>query len=83
MHKMSHPKADVERLYITTKDGGRGLINVKTAFKTATLGLDHYLRHKEGQCPKQVLEHKRSNAKDATTNNATKFKREVILNARV
>ena len=41
MHKMLHPKADVERLYIPRKDGGRGLIDVETAFKTATIGLDH------------------------------------------
>ena len=48
MHKMLHPKADVERLYIPRKDGGRGLIDVETAFKTATIGLDHYLKHKDG-----------------------------------
>ena len=44
---MLHPKADVERLYIPRKDGGRGLIDVETAFKTATTGLDHYLKHKD------------------------------------
>ena len=37
MQKMLHPKADVERLYIPRKDGGRGLIDVETAFKTATI----------------------------------------------
>ena len=41
MHKMLHPKADVERLYISRKDGGRGLIEVETAFKTTTMGLHH------------------------------------------
>ena len=49
MHKMLHDKADVQRLYIPKKDGGRDLIEVKKAFKTATIGLDHYLKHKEGQ----------------------------------
>ena len=48
MHKMSHPKANVERLYIPRKDGGRGLIEVETVFKTATIGLDHYQKHKDG-----------------------------------
>ena len=76
---MSHPKADVERLYIPRKDGGRGLTDVETAFKTATIGLDHYLKHKEGQYPKQVLQHKRSTAKISITKNATKFKREVTI----
>ena len=63
MHKMLHPKADVERLYIPRQDGGRDLIDVETAFKTATIGLDHNLKHKEGQYPKHVLEHERSKAK--------------------
>ena len=60
MHKMLHPKADVERLCIPRKDGGRSLIDVETTFKTATIGLDHYLKHKEGEYPKQVPEHERS-----------------------
>ncbi|CAH3168102.1 unnamed protein product [Porites evermanni] len=76
MHKMLHPKADVERLYIPRKDGGRGLIDVETAFKTATIGLDHYLKHKEGQYPKQVLEHERFKAKNSISKNAAEFKME-------
>ena len=40
MFKMLHPKADVERLYIPRKDGGRGLIDVETAFKTVTIALN-------------------------------------------
>ena len=48
MHKMSHPKANVERLYIPRKDGGRGLVEVETAFETAPIGLDHFLKHKDG-----------------------------------
>ena len=47
LHKMLLPIADVERLYILRKDGGRGLIEAEAAFKTATIGLDHYLKHKE------------------------------------
>ena len=43
-----HPKADVERLYLPRRDAGRSLNKVETAFKTATIGLDHYLKHKEG-----------------------------------
>ena len=75
MHKMLHPKADVERLYLPRRDAGRGLIEVETAFKTATIGLDHYLKHKEGCYPKQLLEHDRSKATNSITKNATKFKK--------
>ena len=75
MLKILHPKADVERLYNPRKDGGRGLIDVETAFKTATIGLDHYLKHKEGQYPKQLLEDERSKSKNPRTKNATKLKK--------
>ena len=56
-----------------------GLIDVETAFKTATIGLDHYLKHKERQYPKQVLEHERSKAKNSISKNAIKFKRVVTM----
>ena len=79
MNKMLHPKADVERLYIPRKDGGRGLIEVETAFKIATIGLDHYLKNKDGQYPKQVLDHDTSKAKNSVTKNAIKFKGEVPI----
>ena len=79
MHKMLHPKADVERLYTPRKDGGRGLIEVETAFKIATIGLDHYLKNKDGQYPKQVLDHDTSKAKNSVTKNAIKFKGEVSV----
>ena len=77
MHKILHPKADVERLYISGKDGGRGLIDVEAAFKSVTIGLNHYLRHKEWQYPKQVLGHERYKAKNSIARNATNFKREI------
>ena len=70
---------NVERLYIPRKDGGRGLIEVETAFKIATIGLDHYLKNKDGQYPKQVLEHDKSKAKNSITKNACKFKGEVPI----
>ena len=79
IHKMLYPKADVERLYIPRKDGGRGLIEVETAFKIAMIGLDHYLKNKDGQYPKQVLGHDRSKVKNSITKNVSKFKREVPM----
>ncbi|XP_068750922.1 uncharacterized protein [Montipora capricornis] len=75
MQKMLHPKADVDGLYIPRKDGGRGLINVETA----TIGLDHYPKRKEGQYPKQVLQHEQSKAKTSITKNANRFKRELTM----
>ena len=42
-NRMHHPKADVNRLYIPRKDGGRGLIQLELSLKTATIGLQRYL----------------------------------------
>ena len=35
MQKMLHPKADVERLYIPRKDGGRGLIECRNSIQNS------------------------------------------------
>ena len=40
---MHHPKADMDRMYLLRNEGGRGLIQLQTAYKTATIGLDTYL----------------------------------------
>ena len=35
-----HPKSDVDRLYITTKDGGRGLIAIEDCAELTVRGLE-------------------------------------------
>ena len=42
-NRMHHPTADVDRLYIPRKDGGRGLIQLELSVKTATIGLQRYI----------------------------------------
>ena len=42
-NRMHHSKADVDRLYIPRKDGGRGLIQLELSLKTAAIGLQRYL----------------------------------------
>ena len=39
---MHHREADVERLYVPRREGGRGLIPLKINFKTSTIGLHNY-----------------------------------------
>ena len=70
-----NPKTDVERRYIPRKDGGRGLGEVETAFKIATIGFDHYVKNKDGQYPKQMLEHDRTKTKNSITKNPIKFRK--------
>lgn len=47
MAKMHHPKADVDRLYIPRKAGGRGLVQLEITYKTTTIGLNTYLNNKD------------------------------------
>ena len=33
MYKVHHPKADIDRLYVKKKGGGRGFVQVEAAYK--------------------------------------------------
>ena len=44
MHNGFHPKSNVDRLYLSKSDGGRGLIVVQDTVETAILGLRNYVR---------------------------------------
>ena len=33
MYKIHHPKADIDRLYVKRKEGGRGLVKAEAAYK--------------------------------------------------
>ena len=37
-------KADVSRMYIPRKEGGRGMRNLEMAYKTTTIDLNRYLQ---------------------------------------
>jgi hypothetical protein len=43
MYKMHHPKADIDRLYVKRKEGGRGLVQVEVAYKTEIINIAEYL----------------------------------------
>jgi hypothetical protein len=43
MYKMHHPKADIDRLYVKRKEGGRGLVQVEAACKTEIINIAEYL----------------------------------------
>ena len=40
---MHHPRADVQRLYVKRKNGGRGLLEVWSVYQQAILGLSEYI----------------------------------------
>jgi len=44
IYKMHHPKSDIDRLYVKRKEGGRGLVQIETAYKEEIIKLKRSLR---------------------------------------
>ena len=40
---MYHPKADIDRLYVKRKEGGRGLVQDEAAYKAEIINITEYL----------------------------------------
>ena len=43
MYKMHHPKADIDRLYVKRKEGGRGLVQIEVAYEVEIINIAEYL----------------------------------------
>ena len=56
---MHHPKADIDRLYVKRKEGGRGLIQVEAAYKAEIINIAEYFNtnYKEDQFVNIVKNH--------------------------
>ena len=56
---MHHPKADIDRLYVKRKEGGRGLVQVEVAYKAEIINTAEYLNtnYKEDQFVNIVKNH--------------------------
>ncbi|XP_074608050.1 uncharacterized protein LOC141860765 [Acropora palmata] len=80
MERMHHPRADVDRMYLPRNKGGRGLIQLEIAYKTATIGLDAYLNATKND-PLLVIakEHEKAKKKYSVASQATVFRRELNL----
>ena len=44
MYKMHSPKADIDRLYVKRKEGGRGLVQIEAAYKAEIMNIAEYLK---------------------------------------
>ena len=62
MERMHHPRADVDRMYLPRNKGGRGLIQLEIAYKTATIDPDAYLNTAKND-PLLVIAKKHEKAK--------------------
>ena len=56
---MCHPKADIDRLYVKRKEGGRELVQVEEAYKVEIINIAEYLntKYKEDQFGNNVKVH--------------------------
>jgi len=57
MHGQHHPKADVDRLYIPRKQGGRGLMQLEAAQEVEITKLVEYVDRKEDPLIQVVRTH--------------------------
>jgi hypothetical protein len=59
MYKMHHPKADIDRLYVKRKAGGRGLVQIEAAYKAEIINTAEYhsTNYKEDQFVNVVQSH--------------------------
>ena len=76
IHRMHHPKADVNRLYLPRRIGGRGLSKLETAHKSTTIGLETYLRNTDDALLQLVLQHETKKKLCSIQKEAEKFRRE-------
>ena len=59
MYKMHQPKADIDRLYVKRKEGGRGLVQVEVAYKAEIIRIAEFLNtnYKDDQFVNIVKNH--------------------------
>ena len=58
-----HPKADMDRMYLPRNEGYRGLIQLETAHKTATIRLDTCFNTKNDPLLVIAKEHQKNKTK--------------------
>jgi hypothetical protein len=68
------PRADIDRLYVPKKEGGRGLMQVEGAYIAETLNLMEYVASKEDPLIQIVRTHQH-NTNSALLQTANKFRK--------
>jgi hypothetical protein len=60
IHGQHHPKADVDRLYVPRKQGGKGLIQLEAAYAVEIIKLVEYVDRKKDPLIQVVRTHQRN-----------------------
>jgi hypothetical protein len=74
IHGQHLPRADIDRLYVPRKEGGRGLMQVEGAYIAETVNLVEYVESKEDPLIKIVRTHQH-NTNSALLQTANKLKK--------
>ena len=74
LNRTHHPKADVSRIDIPRKEGGRGMNNVEMANKTMTIGLNSYLQSSGDRMFHAILQPEKKKKLHSVVKESRKFK---------
>ena len=67
IHKALHPRDDVDRPYVSRREGGRGLTSIKDSVDASIQPLEDYIQKREGRLTVAT----RNNTNDTRTNGMT------------
>jgi len=79
-HHMHRPKADVDRLYLRRKNGGRGMIQLEMAYRTTTIAMSTYLSSTTDWMLKLVHQHQQNKKLHSIIKEARKYESDLDLN---
>jgi hypothetical protein len=63
MYGVHHPKADIDRLYLPRREGGRGLVELENAYKSSIVGLSEYIKQATDRYTSMLRTHEAKKAK--------------------
>ena len=67
IHKVLHPRDDVDRLYVSNREGGRRLVSIEDSMDTSIQRLEGYVQKHEGR----QITATRNNTNNTRTNGTT------------
>ena len=79
INRMHHPKSDVNRLYLSRMEGGRGLVQLELSLKTLIIGMDIYLNNTNDWMLKLAKKHEQNKRMYSITSDAKKYLNEINL----
>ena len=83
MHKALHPRDDIDRIYVSTKEGGRRLACFEDSVDTSIQRLEDYIEKYEGgliTANKNDTDNRVTNTMTITRKNARKNNSVAVLN---